>query len=143
MTTTPSNSRRLTIKKGLLASAALFCLFTFLTLGLNAQANDGMESTLKSRAMASASASAVVTSIAQAPFTQARDPFPEMVLRDEQERRVTNGTCQHSAGDLCYDLADRRIVYRPIRQYMPKFDGLTPENISLKRDRIVVKYSFR
>ncbi len=37
MTTTPSNSRRFTIKKGLLASAALFCLFTFLTLGLNAQ----------------------------------------------------------------------------------------------------------
>jgi hypothetical protein len=112
------------------------------SLGLNAHANDGTESTLKSRAMASASASAV-SSLAQPPFTQARDPYPEMTLRDEQERRVMNGTCQHSAGDLCYDLADQRIVYRPIRQYMPKFDGLTPENISLKRDRIVVKYSFR
>jgi hypothetical protein len=113
------------------------------SLGLNAQANDGMESTLKSRAMASASASAVVASTSQAPFTQARDPFPELILRDEQERRVAKGACQHAAGDLCYDLADGRIVYRPIRQYMPKFEGLTPENVSLKRDRIVIKYSFR
>jgi hypothetical protein len=123
---------------------SLWVTLTLASLGLNAQANDGMESTLKSRAMASASASAVVTSISsEAPFTQARDPLPEMILRDEQERRVVNGTCQHSGGDLCYDLADRRIVYRPIRQYMPKFEGLTPENISLKRDRIVIKYSFR
>jgi len=111
--------------------------------GLNALANDGTDSTLKSRAMASASASAVVTSLSQAPFTQARDPFPEMILRDDPERRVYRGSCQHSGQDLCYDLADRRIVYRPIRQYMPKFEGLTPENVSLRHDRIVVKYSFK
>lgn len=122
---------------------SLWVTLILASLGLNAQANDGMESTLKSRAMASASASASVTSLSQAPFTQARDPLPTMILRDEQARHVSRGTCQHSGQDLCYDLADRRIVYRPIRQYMPKFDGLTPENVSLRRDRIVVKYSFR
>lgn len=122
---------------------SLWVTLTLASLGLNAQANDGMESTLKSRAMASASASASVTSLSQAPFTQARDPLPAMILRDEQASKVSRGTCQHSGQDLCYDLADRRIVYRPIRQYMPKFDGLTPENVSLRRDRIVVKYSFR
>jgi hypothetical protein len=53
------------------------------------------------------------------------------------------GTCQHSGQDLCYDLADRRIVYRPIRQYMPRVDGLTPENVSLRRNAIIIKYSFR
>lgn len=119
---------------------SLWVTLLLASLGTNAQANDGTESTLKSRAMASASASAVVTSLSQAPFTRARDPLPEMILREEQESRVfSRGTCQ----DLCYDLADRRIVYRPIRQYMPKFEGLKAENISLRRDRIVVKYSFR
>lgn len=112
-------------------------------LGLAAQANDGNESTLKSRAMASASASSRIAPPSQAPFAQVRDPLPAMVLYDEQERRVSRGTCQHSAKDLCYDLADGRIVYRPIRQYMPRIDGLSAENISLRRDRVVIKYSFR
>ena len=111
--------------------------------GFEAHGNDGTESTLKSRAIASAS-SASRLSLSQAPFTQARDPLPELILREEQERRASRGsTCQHSGQDLCYDLADRRIVYRPVRQYMPRFEGLTPENISLRHDRIVVKYSFR
>ena len=112
-------------------------------LGLDAQANDGTESTLKSRALASASMSAPKAALSQAPFTAARDPLPEMILRDEQASRVSRGTCQHSGQDLCYDLADRRIVYRPIRQYMPKFEGLRPENVSLRRNALIIKYSFR
>jgi hypothetical protein len=66
-----------------------------------------------------------------------------MILRDEQERSISRGTCQHAGQDLCYDLADRRIVYRPIRQYMPKFDGLKAENVSVRRNAVIVKYSFR
>ena len=52
-------------------------------------------------------------------------------------------TCGSSAADLCYDRAERRIVYRPAREYMPRFDGLTAENVSLRRNGIQVKYSFR
>jgi len=51
--------------------------------------------------------------------------------------------CGSSATDLCYDRAERRIVYRPAREYMPKFDGLTAENVSLRRNGIHFKYSFR
>lgn len=122
---------------------SLWIAITFAALGLDARANDGVEPSLKSRAMASAGAASAVSSLAQAPFTQARDPLPEMVLRDEQERRVSQGTCQHSAKDLCYDVTDRRIVYRPIRHYMPTFDGLTPESVSLRHDRVIFKYSFK
>jgi hypothetical protein len=45
----------------------------------------------------------------------------------------------------CYDMGDggRTLVYKPARQFMPHFNGLTAENISLKRDRIVFRYSFR
>ena len=113
------------------------------SLGFDAHGNEGVESTLKARAMASASASSKVAVASQAPFITARDPMPEMILREEQERHGSRMTCQHSGDDLCYDLADRRIVYRPVRQYMPKIDGLTAENVSLRRDRIVIKYSFR
>jgi hypothetical protein len=115
------------------------------SLGLDAQADDGMESTLKSRAIASvaASTSPAKAALSQAPFTQARDPLPEMTLREEQERRLFRGTCQNAAKDLCYDLADGRIVYRPVRQYMPKVEGLRAESVSLRHDRIILKYSFR
>jgi hypothetical protein len=120
----------------------LWIAATLATLGFDARANDGVDS-LKSRALASAATGSVSASMAQAPFTQAHDPLPEMILRDEQERRVSQGTCQHSAKDLCYDLTDRRIVYRPIRQYMPTVEGLTPESVSLRHDRVIFKYSFR
>jgi hypothetical protein len=45
----------------------------------------------------------------------------------------------------CYDASSGggHLVYKPARRYMPHFDGLTPENISVKRDRIVFRYSFR
>ena len=113
--------------------------------GFDAYASDAVESILKQRSIAEASAPARISTLA--PFTSARDPLPELMLREEQERRVVSrgggSTCQYSGQDLCYDLADRRIVYRPVRRYMPKFEGLTPENVSLRHDRIVIKYSFR
>ncbi|HZZ94098.1 MAG TPA: hypothetical protein VFE23_16175 [Usitatibacter sp.] len=46
----------------------------------------------------------------------------------------------------CYDMSDgggRSLVYKPARSFMPHFNGLTAENISVKRDRIVFRYSFR
>jgi hypothetical protein len=43
----------------------------------------------------------------------------------------------------CWDTSDGgHIVYKPARRFMPHFNGLTPENISVKRDRIVFRYSF-
>lgn len=120
---------------------SLWATLFLASLGLAAHANDAVESALAPRVTA---VSAISSRIA--PYTQGRDPLPEMSLREEQERRVSTpggSTCQHSAQDLCYDLADRRVVYRPVRRYMPKFEGLTPENVSLRHDRIVIKYSFR
>jgi len=58
-------------------------------------------------------------------------------------RQGYQGACEHSASGLCYDQADRRIVYTPARHYMPKFEGLTAESVSLRRDAIRFKYSFR
>jgi hypothetical protein len=121
-------------------------VFILIAPGFAAQADEGMESTLKARAIASAAAAAAVSPpplTQAAPFLQNRDPFTGLLLRDDPQRRVDRGTCQHSTKDLCYDLADRRIVYRPARQYLPRIEGLKAEGVSLRRDKLVVKYSFR
>lgn len=44
---------------------------------------------------------------------------------------------------LCYDAGERRIVLRSARRYMPAAGGLTAESISLRRNRVVLRYSFR
>ncbi len=112
------------------------------SLGFAAHANEGMDLSQKSKLMAAAPVPSKQT---QAPFTSpsARDPIPELILREEQERRGPKGACDYTATDLCYDLADRRIVYRPVRQYMPRFEGLSPDSVSLRHDKVVFKYTFR
>lgn len=42
-----------------------------------------------------------------------------------------------------YDFADGRILFVPAREYMPKVDGLTAEGVSLRRDMVRFKYSFK
>jgi len=53
----------------------------------------------------------------------------------------TSDSCAN-ATTLCYDPNERRIVYKPARNLMPDLPGLTRENISVKRDRIVFRYTF-
>lgn len=118
-------------------------IFTALiaSLALAAQANDGAELSLKSKALAAAGSTSMKTS--EAPFAYGRDPMPQLLMIEEQERRGPKGACEFSARDLCYDLADGRVVYRPAREWMPKFDGLQAENVQFRTNRIVFKYSFK
>ena len=113
----------------------------FASLAFAAQANEGAELSLKSKALASAGAS--TTKQAAAPFTSARDPLPQLLLLEEQEQRVSRSSCEANTRDLCYDLADGRVVYRPARQYMPKIEGMNAESVTLRQHRIVFKYSFK
>jgi hypothetical protein len=80
-----------------------------------------------------------------APFVMPTAPTePELDLiprrgdaRDAQSRSSCSG-----ANDLCYDPGSGRIVYKPARNFMPELPGLQRENISVKRDRVVFRYSF-
>jgi hypothetical protein len=112
----------------------------FASIGLPIQANEGVELSSKARSTAVASA---VSKQVEAPFSSARDPLPQILLHEEQEKRGPSGACEYNATALCYDLADRRVVYRPARRYMPQFDGLRAESVSLRHDKIVLKYSFK
>ena len=119
-----------------------------LTLAFAARANDVSDSSLKSKALAAAGVVLVSPAgrTVEAPFTSSsvRDPMPQLLLADEQERRNVRGTCEAAASDLCFDAADGRITYRGARKYMPQIDGLKPESVSVRGKGVVnFKYSFK
>lgn len=103
-----------------------------------AYADDPRPLQLKSK-----SAIATVVPHRSAPFVQPLgEPEPEpLVSRRDLREDQSRSSCE-SGRDLCYDQQAGRIVYRPARQYMPDLPGLQPENISIRRGRIVLKYSF-
>ena len=116
----------------------LLAIAVIASLGLPVLASGGVD--LRSRSLAAASTP--TPKGADAPFRSGRDPLPEMLLGEELERRGPRGSCETATTALCYDLRDGRVVYRRAREYMPRIDGLTPESVSVRRDRIVFKYSF-
>jgi len=65
------------------------------------------------------------------------DLVPRRTAAQESSRSSCNGE-----SSVCYDPGSGHIVYKPARQFMPELPGLQPENISVKRDRIVLRYSF-
>ena len=113
----------------------------FLSLAVAAQAADVVELSLKTKALASAAAP--VTKQAEAPFTSARDPMPELLMMEEQERHGTRNTCEAAARDLCFDATEGRIVYRAARNYMPRIEGLTAESVTVRSRGLTLKYSFK
>jgi hypothetical protein len=68
---------------------------------------------------------------------------PELDLLPRRDERLEQSRSSCS-GDrsLCYDPGSGRIVYKPARMLMPDIPGLQRENISVKRDRVVLRYSF-
>jgi hypothetical protein len=93
---------------------------------------------------------ALVTSMATSTATHQNAPFVmplagdrklDLLPRRDERQEVSRSSCsgEHS---LCYDPTSGHIVYKPARSLMPVIPGLQPENISLKRDRIVLRYSF-
>jgi hypothetical protein len=79
---------------------------------------------------------------------QANPPFaspmatPELALVAPPVQREQSPSACSKLATLCYDAEDRRLVFKPARNFMPDLPGLTRENISVKRDRIVFRYSF-
>ena len=118
-------------------------------LGLAAHAGDDVDFAFKSKSITSAGSFTSITSAAStraavAPFTTAHDPLPALMQLEAREMNGPRGACDNTTRDLCYDLADGRIVYRPARRYMPSLGrDFTPENVSLRPNRIVFKYSFK
>ncbi len=90
----------------------------------------------------SALAAAPAPSQSNAPFAVPMGT-PELSLSAPRElhQEPSPSACSKLA-TLCYDAEDRRIVFKPARNYMPDLPGFTRENISVRRDRVVFRYSF-
>ena len=51
--------------------------------------------------------------------------------------------CESFGSNLCFDAADKRIIFRTASQYLPALDGFAAEGISLNRHAVVFKYTFK
>jgi hypothetical protein len=132
----------------------LISLPVILSLAFAAQANDTGEISLRSKALASAPTAALSAPSFSAPALSSpkhgealpasgRDPLPQLLLLDEQNEGAPRAECGTATRDFCYDLTQRRIVYRAARQYMPTLAGLSPEGVTVRRNRVVLTYSFK
>ena len=102
------------------------------------EAAEGPEPGLRTKSLSAAAAPG-----ASAPFLHLREPLPPSSLRLEPGREALRSGCDQAARDVCYDWSDRRIVYKPARAYMPRIEGMTPESVSVRQDRVTLRYSFR
>jgi len=78
----------------------------------------------------------------RAPFVvEEGDPVDLDFVPHPESRRGAPSSCDGDTS-LCYDPSNGHIIYKPARSLMPEIPGLQRENISVKRDRIVFRYSF-
>lgn len=98
---------------------------------------------LRPKAAMSSATTQVSPAQANTPFVSPTWEGPELVFdpRRSDAREATRSSCEGERS-LCYDSASGRVVYKPARQLMPDLPGLRPENISLKRNQLVFRYSF-
>lgn len=120
----------------------LVILALFLGLALAASAAE-MEPKLPVLKLKPKSVMAAVPIRAAVPFTVERPAAPMVDLAPplHSPQHVSPSACNAERA-LCYDAAAGHIVFRPARRLMPDLPGLKRENISVKRDRIIFRYSW-
>jgi len=116
-----------------------------LVLGIAAAPNAGAAE-VAPKALQLRPKAALATSSAthqNAPFVMpmAGEPDLDLLPRRDVRQEASRSSCSGERS-LCYDPTSGRIVYKPARAFMPGIPGLQRENISVKRDRIVLRYSF-
>jgi hypothetical protein len=78
-----------------------------------------------------------------APFVMPASSGAATELLPRRDLRAGEARTGCNAQALCYDAASGRIDLRiPAQDFMPNIPGLQRETISVRRDRIVFKYSF-
>jgi hypothetical protein len=121
------------MRRSLWIAAMLACLGGFAR-------GEGVDLSVKPKAIAAALAP---RSGVPAPYAAGRDGWPDLAaLQSMPAVAGLQSACDRSMHELCYDAVDGRLVYRGGRNYMPRIGELRPESVSLRRSRLVFKYSF-
>jgi hypothetical protein len=117
--------------------------FLALSLGIAATATWGAQD-LKALQLkpktAIAAAPAHANAVFVMPSAEAQIHFQPLQPRDLRHDEARPGCNADRA--LCYDSNSGRIVYKAARGYMPSIPGLQPQDVSIRRDRIVFRYAF-
>lgn len=69
---------------------------------------------------------------------------PQIIFREipKTVEQIPNA-CSRTSGSLCFDYRTGHAVYKPMRTLLPAISGMTPHNLSLRRDKIVAQYTFK
>jgi len=122
---------------------AMKAAFLFVAVALSAAAGSALAEDAQALTLRSKSAIATAVPHRSAPYVQpAGEPEREPLFSAHDARQDQSRSSCESNHDLCYDNNSGRIVYKPARQFMPGLPGLQADSISLKRDKIVFKYTF-
>lgn len=89
------------------------------------------------------SAKSAEASGAPAPFVSRGDSAATLSLSPPALSSERGVPCADGLTTLCYDARNRGFVYRGAREFMPRVQGFTPEGVALRRDRLILRYSFR
>lgn len=83
--------------------------------------------------------------VQHAPFlVQPGEPAVDFQPHNTDERlKEIRASCDNGGRSLCYDTDSGKVVYKKTAEYMPTIPGMKAEHISVKRDRVTFKYSFR
>lgn len=71
------------------------------------------------------------------------DHLRDMFRRETRNMDEIPNGCARDGGSICYDYRSNTTVYRPMRKLLPEIPGLTPQNLSIRRGRIVAQYTFK
>ena len=109
------------------------------TMGANARAAEEGDAPVRPGALAASKSAELALQVA--PFSARVDPMRSM-LRAEAAAASRALPCTDGLTLVCYDARERGVVYRGARGYMPRVQGLTPEGVAVRHDRIILRYSF-
>ena len=73
---------------------------------------------------------------------RAEEQAPQLAYAASDGRRQLPHGCAKQSGALCYDYRAGHAIYKPMRKLLPDIPGMTPDNLSLRRNKIVARYSF-
>lgn len=79
-----------------------------------------------------------------APYRLGKEDEAQTIFRATHKtlEQIPNA-CSQNSGSLCFDYRTGHAVYKPMRTLLPAISGLTPHNLSLRRDKIVAQYTFK
>ena len=117
-----------------------------LALATQAVADDSSGLRLKPKTIGPGPSAGSVIAGVTAPYRAEASPAenPTSILpQPGLDREQIPNSCAVPGATLCYDYQTGRPVYKPARELMPEIAGMRRENITIKRDKITMSYSFK